>query len=321
MKMEFSSEEIGSAEREWTRVLASCDDAALMRLCETQSMGVLPNLSIAAEAVMAQIENAARDHVPWSLVKVGDGEGNAFYLTGADASDSLALKCFNMLFNGHTGITLGFDDAKALCSRIAAAVTDADVAGFRSLDRGFRADESSLITRSMKNRDIRFALGLVGVRRFLETEMNRGSFRHSTLTSGWIHLALIPYLERICAAFSAVLVISGRSELAEEFERRLGGRLREFVSVPLQARFASEVRELSETHYFKHFPKVMEKLRGDLRGAVVLVGAGSLGKLYCHAAKSSGAVALDLGSAFDILANKVTRAIHRQLDVAALKWL
>jgi hypothetical protein len=324
MNMEFSAEEISSAERQWTRLLASCDDTALMGLCETRSKGVLPTLSIAAEAVTTQIEKAARNHVPLSLIRVGDAEGTALYLREADASDRLALKCFNFSFKGQTGVTLGFDDAKPLCGQIAAALLDADIAGFRSLDRGFRGDESSVVARLVRNCEIRSALGMMGARRFLEAETKKGSFQHSTMTSMWIHLALIPYIERICAASSAVLVISGCNELAQEFERRLGSRFREFVSIPRQVRQGREVREVrevSETHYFKHFPLVMEKLRGDLRGVLVLVGAGLLGKIYCHAAKTSGAVAVDLGSAFDILANKVTRRIHRELNVAALRWL
>jgi hypothetical protein len=40
---------------------------------------------------------------------------------------------------------------------------------------------------------------------------------------------------------------------------------------------------------------------------LVLIGAGIFGKIYCAAAKRSGGVALDMGSAFDILAGKLTR--------------
>jgi len=62
-------------------------------------------------------------------------------------------------------------------------------------------------------------------------------------------------------------------------------------------------------------------LRADLQGTLVIVGAGFLGKLYCDAAKNSGAVALDFGSAFDILAGMSTRPGHTRLDINALRWM
>jgi hypothetical protein len=42
----------------------------------------------------------------------------------------------------------------------------------------------------------------------------------------------------------------------------------------------------------------------------VLAGAGIFGKKYCATARQNGAVALDLGSAFDILEDKITRPVH-----------
>jgi hypothetical protein len=51
----------------------------------------------------------------------------------------------------------------------------------------------------------------------------------------------------------------------------------------------------------------------------VLVGAGIFGKKYCAVAKQHGAVALDLGSAFDILAGKRTRPVHSIADFLDIK--
>lgn len=53
----------------------------------------------------------------------------------------------------------------------------------------------------------------------------------------------------------------------------------------------------------------------------MLVGAGFFGKIYCHTAKMNGAVAVDLGSAFDVLAGLSTRPAHTSVDVKALSWL
>jgi hypothetical protein len=66
---------------------------------------------------------------------------------------------------------------------------------------------------------------------------------------------------------------------------------------------------------------VRQRLSRDLRGKLVLVGAGLFGKVYCHTARQHGAVAIDLGSAFDILAGLNTRPIHKAYDINAMRWI
>jgi hypothetical protein len=111
--------------------------------------------------------------------------------------------------------------------------------------------------------------------------------------------------------------VAGRQELANAFEQRLGTRLRQFVSVPIEASF----RNGSQSHFPDFFNSVKDSLRADLSGALVLVGAGIFGKVYCAVAKQSGGVALDLGSAFDVLANKVTRPSHSHFKFSGLPWI
>ena len=53
----------------------------------------------------------------------------------------------------------------------------------------------------------------------------------------------------------------------------------------------------------------------------MLVGAGVFGKIYCHAAKSAGAVSLDIGSAFDILAGIQSRPVHKTKDVKRFRMV
>jgi hypothetical protein len=48
---------------------------------------------------------------------------------------------------------------------------------------------------------------------------------------------------------------------------------------------------------------------------------GIFGKIYCQAAKASGAVAVDLGSAFDVLAGISTRPSHHDYDLEAQRWI
>jgi hypothetical protein len=106
--------------------------------------------------------------------------------------------------------------------------------------------------------------------------------------------------------------------LKEQFHARLGARLREFITVPVQGFVPSS---LTESHYSGSFAKVADRLRRDLRGTLVLVGAGLCGKIYCNVAKMNGAVAVDLGSVFDVLAGLATRPIHADYDFSGASWL
>ena len=52
-------------------------------------------------------------------------------------------------------------------------------------------------------------------------------------------------------------------------------------------------------HFPDRFFELKQKLSVPFRGAVFLVGAGALGKIYCHWIKQRGGIALDIGSMCD----------------------
>ena len=54
-------------------------------------------------------------------------------------------------------------------------------------------------------------------------------------------------------------------------------------------------------------------LSGDLRGCLCLVGAGVWAEIYCTWIKRNGGVGVDIGSGFDLLACKATRAVHQSV--------
>ncbi|MDY6885713.1 MAG: hypothetical protein SWL02_18320 [Pseudomonadota bacterium] len=61
------------------------------------------------------------------------------------------------------------------------------------------------------------------------------------------------------------------------------------------------------------FPYIMEMLKGrNSKGHVYLVGAGILGKVYCHQIKKSGGIALDVGSVPDVWVGKPSREYQKK---------
>jgi hypothetical protein len=62
----------------------------------------------------------------------------------------------------------------------------------------------------------------------------------------------------------------------------------------------------------KHYPDVFKEIvsylqNNDLTGKVFLIGAGGLGKSYCHFVKEAGGIGLDIGALFDGWAGLYTR--------------
>lgn len=304
------------ARARFAELIARYDDEALIRSCARHSRSVLPEAAPAARAISLESQAALRNGVPWSLVRVGDGEGNALAMT-LQGWEGVALTYLNESLSAVHGVTLDGSEAASFTQRLLAAIVNADVVGFRSLNRGYLRSPESDVIRSTLDLSTRGALGQLAAREFLEREIRLGSLQKSIITSAWIHLGLMPYISEIADAAPGIVIVSGVSELGDVFRRRFGARLREFVHVPPEG---VRPENESESHYHRDLPQVTQHLEQTARGCLVLVGAGLFGKIYCDAAKKGGGVAIDMGSAFDLMAGRATRPIHRRFDLAETKW-
>jgi hypothetical protein len=309
--MGMTPEETEFARAEFARIWL--DDEEVRRLCRTHAKGFWPIDKEAAPLICSKIIDALRDGTPLSVLRVGNGEGNAVSMTKAHLH-LLQTSTFYQEFVSQNGIAIPQDVAIHFCSEVRAALIAADILGFRC----FRVDEHALIQNSIDKGDAYAALGFLYAREFLQQGLSAGLWRQTIVTGAWIHLDLVPHLSRLVEGTDAIIVITGRVELKSEMQRRLGDRLEEFIAVPVQGFQPSRV---NDSHFCSIFQSVRDRLRSDLRGKLVLVGAGLFGKVYCHEAKLSGAVAVDLGSAFDVLAGLKTRPVHNAFDTAAMRWI
>jgi hypothetical protein len=289
------------------------DDKKLEALCFEKAKAFLPDGIAAAPMVSDEIVASIRENRPMSLIRVGNGEGNAIQMSKEKKQGSLQVSTFYQEFISQNGIPIAEDEARSLCSEVRDALISADVIGFRA----FRFDEREMIKQHIERRNFYAALGILYAREFLHEGLVQGHWRHSTITSAWIHLDIVPYLGAILDAARSVFVITGRTELHEAFHRRLGRRLEAFIAVPVQGFIPPTLKE----SHFDVFPLIKERLNQNLCGKLVLVGAGLFGKTYCDIAKTNGAVAVDLGSVFDILAGIETRPIHKKYDIEGIRWI
>jgi hypothetical protein len=124
------------------------------------------------------------------------------------------------------------------------------------------------------------------------------------LCSPRIHLDLIRdgAIDAMFRQADDILLVSCR-DLAPALERKYRKPFRQ-IRVPQEAR----TRDIAlETRDMAHFPGAFKLIRDEIRdlavpGQLVLCGAGFLGKTYCLDAFRQGAVVVDIGSVFDILA-------------------
>lgn len=117
------------------------------------------------------------------------------------------------------------------------------------------------------------------------------------LTDSAIHryLQFGLFYRRLLANLEFCGLVSCRN-LAPELRSVFGvGRVAEYL-VPGESAFPGE-------YAGSHFPDRFEELRTSLhvpfRGAVFLVGAGALGKIYCQWIKQAGGIAIDIGAICD----------------------
>jgi hypothetical protein len=286
-------------------------DEAIKKLGK-RAASFLPDGVVAAPVVCDLLKRALQKARPLSLIRVGDGEGNAVSMLG-NKLQPIAVKAFNIRFGWQNHLTIPQEAAVAFCAEVRDSVLNADIKGFRIS----RFDESRSVENYLNRSDLCAALGIVYSRAFFYEALRSGHCANSVVTNTWIYLDLLPFLGNLLDSAAAVVIISGRSDLEEEFKKRLSRRLKYFIPVPVEG-FVP--RSLEESHYGK-FGNIRNVIKGlDLGGVLVLVGAGFFGKIYCADAKAAGGVAVDFGSGFDLLAGLTTRPVHRQVDRGVIRW-
>ena len=264
----------------------------------------------AAPAIVTRVDAALAAGTPLSLIRIGNGEGNAVAMLAAGAGDA-EFDAFDVEFVSQNGRSIDRDAASALSQAVVDAIGAADIQGYRL----GRFDEAALIRDCIDRAQWSPAFGLIHARALLARRARAGGT--AWFTSAWIHLDLLARLGPWLDAAPAVIVVTGRADLQPVFADRLSGRLRRFVAVPVQGYRPVGAAD-AHTAMFGHVCAMLRREAGPR--TLVLVGAGLFGKVYCHEAQRAGAVAIDLGSAFDLMAGVATRPVHRGIDLAAVRW-
>lgn len=288
-------------------------NAALERLAIERSAAFVSEPPQSVECLLQSVTRSLAAREPFSLIRVGNGEGNAYGMTLPLEHDAI-FSTFRAEFDSQNHSGIDVETARAFSLDVIQAIDNANMVGVRF----FRFDENALIEKFIEERNSYAALGLSYARQYFRLRLEEGRMLDKSVTSAWVHLDLIDRLDDLLALGDKVIVISGRERLSRAFAERLGDRLVSFLPVPAQGFVPTG---FSESHFGHRFGEICRFLQRDLSGHLVLVGAGLFGKIYCDLAARRGAVALDLGSLFDVLCGLRTRPVFNRYNFANAAWI
>ena len=239
-------------------------------------------------------------HTPFSMIRVGDGEGRLlaypWLLSELETSEETVTYMFGrrsleiMQQNfGARGLRQGISTLQRLMIN---AISNADCLGLPApvhFER-YLAQPEGPSKESLRNGVLGMAGALlagskhfehVPSERFYDTFIFKAVHRHrlfDTFLWGIEFLGLVSHTD-----FS--IQISQRFKISNVLHVRVPGHQTFMPS--------------AEVHFPECYELIVRRLVVPFKGAVFLVAAGYLGKVYCSVIKSRGGVAIDIGSVFD----------------------
>jgi tetratricopeptide (TPR) repeat protein len=281
---------------------------ALDMISRYETAGCYLSPSQIQRPIFAAIESRA----PFSLIRLGDGEGAWLSISPEDTQKFERIYAFNR--KKTLRVWFGTDRFQTLPSfiaasrRLAQAVQSADLVG---LPYGLR------IAREYQVGSLNGVPSCVNILRWLEQRDPSGTGR--AYCSQDVHLILHRegFFVRLFSLPIEIGIISCHPDIGYRIAKAFGTKVCQILIIPEEAGFSEVDQTLStikgtsgmtEPHFPITYNRVLTKIRENpFEVRVWLVAAGFLGKIYCAAARDAGAVALDIGSIIDGWAGKVTR--------------
>ena len=219
---------------------------------------------------------------PVSLIRVGDGE--AMVLNGHKDRNA-----FGRVLKRQMGVSPTYEDAFKIRQNLVDALGGCDIIGVPVGKKQSEPDSywfraQSILQENVPTLD----------KKFCNIDIH-------------YHLYDADLYKKLFQHFDRIFYISCREVNLKQF-------------VPKVERYAI-APEMRFTTYngIPHYPDQFNRISrwmdsNDIEGALCLVGAGVIGKIYCNWFRDRGGVAMDIGSIFDQWAGYVTRGPERERD-------
>lgn len=242
------------------------------------------------------LSSAIRDRTPFSMIRLGDGEGRFFAFPALLSREKILSQALRYQFGSEAihQITTRWGDvaphiaADEIRELIRTAALTADVIG---VPAPIHLAISKDIPEQSLDAKLAFLMASIG------TESNLIRLGPHRVFDTYVFRAFSKkgYFDKILSGLPHVTIIC-HTDISSILAGRYGIEEVRHVAIPGHASFA---RNAVQCHYPDGYKRIAETLQVPYPGAVFLVGAGYLGKHYCNVIKSRGGIAIDIGSIFD----------------------
>lgn len=251
------------------------------------------------EVVADRIAAALRDRVPFSLIRVGDGEGAFVRLDNVDEARFANLYARNredragVWFAG--SVDPNADSFLDEASQIGQAMENADITGMPYT--GWIEHEFRILS----------VTGISSLVNLLRVKRSKNSMTCSQLIHVDLHRTKLLY--EILKTQHRIGLISCHRELPEMLKQAFSFSEINHYHVPGEKGHSHLLSKtaVEGTHWPDRYREIMRDLSTPLNGTLFIVAAGILGKFYCDQIKKFGGVAVDIGSIADGWVGSKTR--------------
>lgn len=246
-----------------------------------------------AEDVISLVLQSFNKGTPFSLVRIGDGEGR---IIGFDEVTSWSEVMFILrTWFGEHADDITEDQIFLIRNGILEALGNSSALG---LPRVFSQRKNA--------KSVACAILGVPLKKWRSIELKEEVLVHASIHKG---LEKVDFIRRLNDGGVQDFRTIGCHNVVETILSQTDGTANCLhFPVPGEKRFVDN----GDVHYPDRFVTLLQELEFEVRsGQVWLVGAGGLGKIYCEKIRSLGGIALDIGSIFDLWAGLGSRGFIR----------
>jgi hypothetical protein len=242
-----------------------------------------------------RIFDAIRKKHPYSVIRLGDGEGRLIGVGDIFSPTEVLTQVLYYHF-GAPSINPQRDRSRDWALSTSLELKDMLLEAMRS------ADEIGIpVWDFFRGLDEQATSGMVGYAPAMFTALAVDPYRDAIDRVGTNVFQQLSesrnFFQRVSAEADKLLLI-GPWDLTAELSEALSPKDLEYIEVPRHQTWG-DVEGFGQYPFLYTAVEQQIKAMGDLRGVVALIGAGIFGKHYARLAKEQGAVALDIGSVFD----------------------
>ena len=256
--------------------------------------------------VASHIAQALKKGRPFSVIRIGDGESNL--LTYGCYPETIELDEFavaSIVAKQKDRFRVAEPWQVVLKTMMNGAISSADILGVPGLWRPGSVNVDHIIERFSQD-----PRGISGYWRGIDHMMamaEQSLLTRKIITSAHLYFGVLEHLQTIVKAAHRIVCVTNR----ETAYHRIISNFPD-----CQFTFIDAVQSTStENSSPVFFSEMSRRLGRHLSSVLFLVGAGPWSEFYCTWIKERGGVAVDIGSAFDLLAGDLTRPIHKVVSL------